>query len=118
MRAFAFNILAAIAWLTAGLLGPAAAGEYSYKNRPELVFPRGNSETVRISPYPMGKRASAVWVSDSCWRGCTGTCNGHMQACMSAYDADACRPHLDACDRACQRTCRTRGGPLLGFIDF
>jgi hypothetical protein len=41
-----------------------------------------------------------------------------MEYCVRATPADACRPHLDACDRSCQRSCRTRGGPLLGFIDF
>ena len=31
---------------------------------------------------------------------------GRWNTCVRATDADACRPHLDACDRACQRSCR------------
>jgi hypothetical protein len=106
----------AAALLIAGMLAPAVAGEYSYDNRPLVTFPK--SDTVRVSPYPAGRRAAAVWNADACWRDCTATCNWRMAACMTSNDADECRPYLDACDRSCQRSCRTRGGPLLGFIDF
>ena len=41
-----------------------------------------------------------------------------MEYCVRASDADACRPWLDDCDRSCQRSCRSRGGPLLGFVDW
>jgi len=107
--------LVAALLLIAGLLTPAAAGDYSPANRPEVSF---NGGPVHVSPYPMSKRAAAVWASDTCWRECTATCNGNMEYCVRAGDADTCRPHLDACDRACQRDCRTRGGPLLGFVDW
>ena len=101
--------------LIAGLLAPAAAGDYSLENRPEVSFKGG---PVHVSPYPMSKRAAAVWASDACWRDCTSACNWKMEYCVRASDADACRPYLDGCDRACQRSCRSRGGPLLGFVDF
>jgi hypothetical protein len=106
--------------LAVGLFGQALAGDYTYANRPEVVFPgpKGGS-IVHVSPYPAGKRAASIWVSDACWRDCGRHCTWEMETCVRATDlgADACRPHLDRCDRACQRACRIRGGPLLGFID-
>lgn len=119
--------LALLFVLVAGLLGPALpgqalAGDYTYENRPEVVFPGGpkGRGIVHVSPFPAGKRAASIWQSDACWRDCSRDCTWKMETCVRATDAgaDACRPHLDACDRACQRSCRTRGGPLLGFIDF
>ena len=103
--------------LTVAFAAPAVAGEpYSLATRPELVFKGG---TKRITPYPQGKRSTAVWSFDSCWRGCTSSCNWTMVSCIRASDADLCRPHLDACDRSCQRSCRSIGaGPLLGFVDW
>jgi hypothetical protein len=94
---------------------PAGAGEYSYAHRPKVTIKGGGTH---VSPYPMGKRAAAIWHADACWRDCTSDCNWRMETCLGAADADACRPHLDACDRACLRACRSRGGPLVGFIDF
>jgi hypothetical protein len=110
--------LAALLVLIAGLTGPAAAGDYTLENRPEVVFPASKGGKVHISPYPASKRAASIWLSDACWRDCSRDCTWKMEYCVRATDADACRPHLDACDRACQRSCRNRGGPLLGFIDF
>jgi hypothetical protein len=112
----AMPTLAAIALLLAAWLGPAAAGEYSFDNRPVVTFKGSASE--RMSPFPAGKRAAAVWNADACWRGCASDCNWRMEYCLRETDADACRPQLDACDRACLRSCRTRGGPLMGWLDF
>ena len=110
--------LAALFVLIAGLIAPATAGDYKLENRPEIVFPGPKGGVVHISPYPAGKRAASIWLSDACWRDCSRDCTWKMEYCVRATPADACRPHLDACDRSCQRSCRTRGGPLLGFIDF
>lgn len=110
MKSFVASLL-----LIAGLVAPAAADDYSLANRPVVVFPGG---AVHVSPYPASRRAAAIWASDACWRDCKTDCTWRMAACVGAIDADACRPHLDACDRACQRSCRTEGGPLLGFIDW
>jgi hypothetical protein len=107
--------LIALLLLTIALGAAARAGEYALANRPEVSFKGG---PVHVSPYPMSKRAAAVWASDTCWRDCTAACNWEMKSCLRADDADACRPQIDACDRACQRSCRTRGGPLLGFTDW
>jgi hypothetical protein len=110
--------LTALLLLIVGLAAPAAAGDYTLANRPEVIFPGPNGGTVRVSPYPAGTRAAAVWASDACWRDCKSNCAWKMESCVSVMAADTCRPHLDACDRSCQRSCRSRGGPLLGFIDW
>jgi hypothetical protein len=110
------KILAALLLLVWGLLAPAAAGDYRLENRPVVVFKGG---IVHQTPYPQSRRAASVWHSDACWRDCTSSCAWKMEYCVRASDADACRPHLDACDRSCQRSCRGfSAGPLLGFFDF
>jgi hypothetical protein len=116
----AMKWLAVMIMLIAALIAPAAAGDYSLANRPELVFPGGKGGIVHVSPYPMGKRAASVWISDACWRDCEGQCAWSNETCLlgQRLGNEACRPKLDACSRACQRTCRARGGPLLGFIDW
>jgi hypothetical protein len=104
------------AFVLMGLVAPAAAGDYKAPH--QVVFPGPNGGIVHVSPYPTSKRAASVWASDACWRGCTSSCAWKMETCVGTTDADLCRPALDACDRACQRSCRTRGGPLLGFFDW
>ena len=102
--------------LLAGLIGPAlAGGGYTLENRALLVFPGSGAE--RISPYPMSKRAASVWHSDSCFRDCTGQSAWRFEYCIRELGPEACRVRLDADDRICLRTCRTRGGPLLNITD-
>jgi hypothetical protein len=99
-----------------GLVAQAAAGGYTSENRPEVTFKGG---VVHQSPYPQSKRAASVWASDACWHDCSSSCAWKMEYCVRSSDADSCRPHLDACDRSCQRSCRgLSAGPLLGFFDF
>ena len=70
-------------------------------------------------PTPGRRRAASVWNSGACWRDCRSNCTWKMEYCVGSADADACRPHLDACDRSCQRSCRGfSAGPLLGFVDW
>jgi hypothetical protein len=113
--------------LVFGLAAPTAAGDYSLENRPDVVFPplkRGSSQgIVHTSPYPAGKRAASVWVSDACWHNCTSACAWQMEECIGTTGAaDTCRPQQSACSRSCQLSCRTRGGPyvapILGLVDF
>ena len=120
MKSRAAMLLTVFTFLGAflGPVAPAAAGDYTMANRPEVIFPGRNGGIVHISPYPAGKRAASVWASDVCWRDCRTSCTWRMESCVGTMSADACRPQLDACDRACQRSCRTRGGPWLGFLDF
>lgn len=105
--------------LLAALSAPAAASDYLLANRPEVVFPARRGEIVRMSPYPMSERAAAVWHSDACWKSCTGTAGWRLVSCLHTpgRDQDTCRAALDADDRACLRTCRTRGGPILNITD-
>jgi hypothetical protein len=100
------------------LAAPAVAGDYSLANRPEVIFPGPKGGVVHISPYPAGKRAASVWASDVCWNDCKTSCTWKMETCVGTASADTCRPYLDACDRSCLRSCRTRGGPWVGWLDF
>jgi hypothetical protein len=111
------KVLLTVILFVLGLAAQAAAGDYTLENRPEVVFKGGISHQT---PYPQGKRSTSVWVSDACWRDCSASCTWRMETCVrGSGDADACRPHLDACDRSCQRGCRGPwSGPLLGFLDF
>ena len=110
------KVLCVVLLFVLGLVAQAAAGDYTPENRPEVIFKGG---IVHQTPYPQSKRAASVWASDACWRDCTSTCNWKMEYCVGSNNADACRPHLDACDRSCQRSCRgLSAGPLLGFFDF
>ena len=116
------SVLVALVMLLGGAAA-AAGGDYTLDNRPEVVFPGPKGGIVHQSPYPAGKRATSVWVSDACWHDCTASCSWKMESCVgTAPSSDACRPHLSACDRACQLSCRTRGGPyvapILGLFDF
>ena len=115
MKSFAAVLLLILGSIL-GLAAPAAANDYTLENRPDVVF-KGN--ILHKTPYPQGKRSTSIWVSDACWRDCNASCTANMAACVGATDPDACRPHLDGCDRACQRSCRSIwSGPLLGFLDF
>ena len=108
--------LAALLLLILGLVAPAAAGGYTMENRPEVVFKGG---VVHQSPYPQSRRAAAVWANDACWRECKASCTWKMEYCVRSSDADACRPELDACDRSCQRSCRSFSArPVLDFFDW
>jgi hypothetical protein len=108
--------LVALALLAEGLAAPAAAGDYTLEHRPQVVF-KGN--TVHVSPYPQSRRSASVWASDACWQDCKASCTWKMESCVRVKGTDTCVPHLDSCDRACQRSCRDAwSGPLLGFLDW
>jgi hypothetical protein len=100
------------------LAAPAAAGDYSYANRPHVVFhgPRGGS--VHVSPFPMSKRSAAIWTSDACWRACTSAAAWRFARCTGIHGAEACRAVMDSDDRACLRSCRTRGGPYVNVTEY
>jgi hypothetical protein len=121
MRTLATLFFALASLFGSAPLGQTLAGDYTYANRPNVVFPGGpkNAGIVHVSPYPQSGRAASVWAAEPCWRDCGRQCTWNMETCVRATNigADACRPKLDACDRACQRNCRIRGGPLL-ILDF
>jgi hypothetical protein len=82
------------------------------ENRPKVVFPH---KRVHMSPYPMSKRHASLWISDHCWRACTGETAYRYEACSLTHGLEACRFPLDADNRTCLRACRTRGGPMLNL---
>jgi hypothetical protein len=68
-------------------------------------------------PFPLSERAQSVWASGACWTECSSYTTWNLAACLE-HDAQwRCLKRADRADRACQRECRTRGGPLLP-IDF
>ena len=107
------KILLTLGLIAAALIGPAAAGEYTMADRPQIVFSGRGGDRIHVSPYPMSSRAAAVWSSDACWRACGANCAGQFNACGRASGAEACRSALDRCDRICVYECRSSGGPVL-----
>jgi hypothetical protein len=67
--------------------------------------------------FPLSKRAQSVWASGACWSECGSYTAWNLAACLEQDRQGYCLKRADAADRACQRRCRTRGGPLLP-IDF
>jgi hypothetical protein len=111
------KLLAAVLGLTASFAATAVAHDYSYANRPQVIFPPGRGSIVHVSPFPMSSRALAEWKSDACWRDCSSQAAWRFERCIGVYGADACRAAMDADDRACLRACRSRGGPYLNITD-
>ncbi len=68
-------------------------------------------------PFARSKRAQAVWANDACWRACETHCTWGEAACLKFDAQGRCLTLTDACDRSCQRQCRSWAGPLLP-IDF
>ncbi len=87
---------------------PASAGEAAIwrynRHNPEL-------------PFALSERARSVWASSACWSDCGSHCTWGLAGCLEADTQGRCLKLADACDRTCQRACRTSGGPLLP-IDF
>jgi hypothetical protein len=118
------NTMAAALLVLAGLGGAAQADPFgiinfrSYKleHRPTLVFPPPPRDgSIHISPYPSSRRAAAVWASDLCWKQCTTQTGWRFESCSAGHGPEVCRFYLDADNRSCLRSCRTRGGPMLNL---
>jgi hypothetical protein len=69
-----------------------------------------------VLPFPRGKRAAAVWAETACRNDCGSHCTWGLAACLSHDAQGHCLKLGDACDRYCQRECRTRGGPWVTDI--
>jgi len=113
------RILIALA-LLAGLAGVAPAADTGVvwreaavsAPRPEVWrYNRHSSEL----PFARSKRAQSVWASRACWSECQSFCTWNEAACLEVDAQGRCLKVTDRCDRACQRDCRTHGGPLLSF---
>ena len=63
--------------------------------------------------FPLSGRAESVWTSGACWSECGSYTTWNLVACLDRDAQGHCLKHADADDRACQRACRTRGGPYL-----
>jgi hypothetical protein len=100
------KLLLLAALLMAGVSSAEAADAGSWR---KSVAPSAASHRV----IPRSPEAALVWAGDACWRGCAMDCGRHFQACLSADAPANCIAQNDACDRFCQRECRSYGGPLL-----
>jgi hypothetical protein len=67
-------------------------------------------------PFPRSERAEAVWASGACWTDCGSHCAWGIAACLTHDAQGHCLKLGDACDRYCQRQCRTQGGPLVSDL--
>ncbi len=88
--------------------GPASAGEAALWR-----YDRHSQEPA----FPLSGRAQSVWASGACWSDCGSYTTWNLAGCLERDSQGHCLKRADAADRACQRACRTRGGPLLP-IDF
>lgn len=108
-RAF---VVAAWAWLFAASTmtpsSPAAAADAS--------VPRASAPAIML-PFPRSERAHAVWASSACLRDCGAYCAWGQTSCLTRDSQGQCLRLTDDCDRYCQRSCRTSGGPWLP-LDF
>lgn len=105
MIALSALLIAALA-LPAG--GPAGAADLAVKYRPAYSH---------HLPFARSARAQAVWGEGACWSACQSSCTWGLNACLRVDSQGRCLEHTDACDRACQRDCRTRGGPLADTFE-
>jgi hypothetical protein len=108
MRGFVFMLF--MAFSAAGGASPAGAADVS-----RSVTMQPAPEAGPILPFPRGERAARVWNARTCWSACQTVCTAEEAACLKvATEPQAdCVARTDACDRACQRDCRSGAGPLL-----
>jgi hypothetical protein len=67
--------------------------------------------------FPLSERAQSIWASGACWSDCGSYTAWNLVECLKRDTQGRCLKHTDAADRACQRECRTSGGPLMP-LDF
>lgn len=104
--------IVAIAFLLSGILLPSIAPVVAadVKTRPGMAH--GD-----YLPFPRSERAQSVWASGACWSECGSYCAWGLVGCLARDAQGTCLQLTDSCDRTCQRSCRSSGGPLLP-IDF
>lgn len=96
--------------LLASALALAALSSTATAGAPEVWRYNRHGEEPAFAP---SKRALSIWASGACWSECGSYTTWNLVACL-AHDAQGrCLKYADAGDRACQRACRTRGGPFL-----
>lgn len=105
----AFILMAVLAGLLLSAGGNAVAADVSVRPAP--------ARTYQALPFPRSERAQSVWASGACWSECGSYCAWGEARCLQRDAQGLCLKQTDACDRYCQRQCRTSGGPLLP-LDF
>jgi hypothetical protein len=70
-----------------------------------------------LLPFARSERDQAVRGADACWRDCGAYCAWGQTTCLYRDAQGQCLKLTDDCDRYCQRSCRTAGGPWLP-LDF
>ena len=80
--------------------------------RTELAAP-----PAKMLPFPRSERARSVWASSACFKDCGAYCAWGQTSCLYRDAQGQCLKLTDDCDRYCQRSCRSAGGPLLP-LDF
>jgi hypothetical protein len=99
--------------------GPAAAADLraSGYSLPAVVGPhpplwRYNARNREL-PFARSARAQAVWDAGACRSECAASCAWAFNSCLYEDAQGHCLAYTDACDRYCQRSCRSYSGPLL-----
>jgi hypothetical protein len=95
-------------------IAPACAADMAVPASRPIVW-RYNAPN-QMPPFPRSERAQSVWASGACWNDCGAHCTWGIAACLQHDAQGQCLKLGDACDRYCQRECRTMGGPLLPDI--
>ncbi len=98
------NCFALVLALLLGAMSTATAGDAAVWR-----YNRHSAEP----PFPLSGRSESVWASGACWSDCGSYTAWNLVACLERDHQGRCLKRADAADRACQRECRTRGGPLL-----
>lgn len=101
--------------LAAGATPANAGGTVAERHAPRVATPA--MLRAEGSPFRPSKRAQAVWDSRACWSACQSYCTWSEAACLTVDVQGRCLQVTDRCDRLCQSDCRTRGGPLVGFVE-
>ena len=110
-------LLALLTAFMGSALGPAQAADingYARPAQPEIWRYNHHGDML---PFPRTRRSQAVFASDACWAECQSFCTWNEAACLQVDAQGRCLRVTDRCDRACQRDCRTRGGPFVS-LDF
>jgi hypothetical protein len=71
-----------------------------------------------LPPFPRSERAASVWAAGACWSECGAYCAWGLAGCLARDAQGHCLKLTDACDRYCQRECRSSGGPLLPITEL
>ncbi len=107
------QLLIVLGLLFGGILMPPAGPAAAADLKPYAA----TAPAVQVLPFARGKQAQSVWASRTCWSDCGAYCAWGMVQCLERDTQGACLALTDRCDRVCQSTCRTKGGPLIGLLE-